>query len=344
LNVWDYEHAAAERLEAGPYAYFAGGAGDEVTLADNVAAYGRWLLRPRVLVDVAETTTATTVLGQDVSMPLLVAPVAFQRMAHPDGEPGMARAVAAAKTVMCVSTMATATWDEIAATGVSRWFQLYVPRDEKIANETVAGAAEAGFTALVLTVDTPVLGRRERDHRTGFSIEYLLGIDWVQEARLTPRTSFTAISRSVTWDDVERFAEISGLPVVLKGIITAEDARLACEHGAAAIVVSNHGGRQLDGVAATLDALPEVVEAVEGRLEVLVDGGIRRGTDVVKALGLGARAVMAGRAPLWGLAVDGELGAARVLELLREEIVLALQLLGCTSPAEVTRAHVARRF
>ena len=342
LNVWDYERAAAERLEEGPYSYFAGGANDELTLAENVAAYRRWLLRPRVLVDVSETSTIATVLGHELSMPILVAPVAFQRVVDPDGEVGMARAAATAGTVMCLSTMATASWDEIGATGVPRWFQLYVPSDPAVAAEVAAGAAEAGFSALVLTVDAPVLGRRERDHRTGFSIDHLLGLEWIQDAKLTPRTAFDSISPSVTWPDVERFASLSGLPVVLKGIVTAEDARLACEHGAAAIVVSNHGGRQLDGVAATIDTLPEVAEAVDGRLEVLVDGGIRRGSDVVKALALGARAVMVGRAPLWGLAVAGERGAAHVLELLRAELHLALQLTGCRSPAEVTRAHVCR--
>jgi isopentenyl diphosphate isomerase/L-lactate dehydrogenase-like FMN-dependent dehydrogenase len=262
---------------------------------------------------------------------------------HPDGEVAMARAAAAAGTAMCLSTLATATWDEVGETGVARWFQLYVPRDPAVAAEVVAGAAEAGFTALVVTVDTPVLGSRERDHRTGFSIDHLLGLEWARNAKLTPRSAFDSMSAGVTWADVERFAALSGLPVVLKGILTAEDARLACDNGAAGIVVSNHGGRQLDGVAASIDALPEVAEAVDGRIEVLVDGGIRRGSDVVKALALGARAVMVGRAPIWGLAVDGEQGAAHVLELLRAELQLALQLSGCRSPAEVTRAHVARR-
>ena len=343
LNVSDYERAAAELLADGPYGYFAGGANDELTLAENVAAYKHWLLRPRVLVDVSETSTATTVLGREVAMPILVAPVAFQRVLHPEGEVAMGRAVAGAGTVMCVSTLATSTWEEIGETGVPRWFQLYVPRDPKIAAEVAAGAAEAGFSALVLTVDTPVLGRRERDHRTGFSIEHLLGLEWMRAAELTPHSAFDSMSAAVTWRDVERFASLSGLPVVLKGVVTAEDGRLACENGAAAVVVSNHGGRQLDGAAATIDSLPEVAEAVDGRIEVLVDGGIRRGSDVVKALALGARAVLVGRAPLWGLAVGGEEGAARVLELLRAELRLALQLTGCRSPAEVTRSHVARR-
>ncbi|HKU59380.1 MAG TPA: alpha-hydroxy acid oxidase [Gaiellaceae bacterium] len=343
LNVFDYEAEAARLLEPGAHGYYAGGAGDEVTLRDNVAAYGRWLLRPRVLVDVDACSTATTVLGQELSMPLAVAPVAFQRVAHPDGEVGMANAARGVGTAMCLSTLSTSTPAEVAATGALRWFQLYVFRDEGVTRDLVAQATDNGFSALVLTVDTPVLGRRERDHRTGFTIPPQTTIASLGRGGVTPGGAFALMSASVTWRDVEQFASWAGLPVLVKGVLTAEDARLACQHGAAGIVVSNHGGRQLDGVAATIDALPEVVEAVDGRVEVLVDGGIRRGADVVKALALGARAVLAGRPPLWGLVVDGEAGAQRVLELLRDEIRLALQLIGCASPAEVTRAHVARR-
>ena len=342
FNVWDYERLAAERLEPGAHGYYAGGAGDELTLRDNVEAFRRWQLRPRMLIDVDECTTATTVLGQDVSMPLLVAPVAFQRVAHPDGEVGMARATKAAGTVMCMSTMATSTPAEVAETGASRWFQLYVFRDEGITRELVARVIDAGFTALVLTVDTPFLGRRERDLRTGFVIPPEFPVASLGQGGLTPVETFALTSASVSWHDLERLMSLSGLPLLVKGVLTAEDAKLACEHGASGIVVSNHGGRQLDGVSATIDALEEVVEAVDGRVEVLMDGGIRRGTDVVKALALGARAVLAGRAPLWGLAVDGEAGARRVLELLQAEILGALQLVGCASPADVTRDHVAR--
>jgi 4-hydroxymandelate oxidase len=343
LNIWDYEAAAAERLEPGAHGYYAGGAGDELTLRDNVEAFRRWQLRPRVLVDVEPCTTATSVLGHEVSMPLLVAPVAFQRVAHPDGEVGMARAAHAAGTVMCLSTMATSTPAELAETGVQRWFQLYVFRDEGITREVVGRVVDAGFTALVLTVDTPVLGRRERDFRTGFVVPPELPVASLGQGGLTPLEAFSLISPSVSWRDIERLASLSGLPVLVKGVLTEEDAKLACEHGASAVVVSNHGGRQLDGVSATIDALEEVVAAVDGRLEVLLDGGIRRGTDVVKALALGARAVLAGRAPLWGLAVDGEAGARRVLELLQAEILGALQLVGCTSPADVTRDRVAHK-
>ena len=340
LNVWDYERLAEERLEPGAFGYFAGGSGDEVTLRDNVAAYGRWQLRRRVLVDVARVSTATTVLGHEVSMPLLVAPTAYQRMAHPDGEVGTARAAAAAGTIMCMSTLATSTQAQVAEAGGQRWFQLYVFRDEGQTRSLVEGARNAGFSALVLTVDAPFSGRRERDLRTGFTISHDYPVATFGRGNMTPAECFALMTPSITWRDAKRLAAEAGLPVIVKGIHTAEDAVLAIEHGAAAIVVSNHGGRQLDGVPASLDILPEVVDAVAGRVEVYVDGGIRRGTDVVKALALGAKAVLAGRPVLWGLAVGGEQGVRHVLELLRAETELALALLGCTSPAEVGREHV----
>jgi isopentenyl diphosphate isomerase/L-lactate dehydrogenase-like FMN-dependent dehydrogenase len=339
LNVWDYERLAGERVEPGAYGYFSGGANDEVTLRDNVEAFRCRQLRPRVLVDVAEPSTVTSVLGTEVALPVLIAPTATQSLAHPDAEIGMARAAAAAGTIMCLSTFSSSEPADVVATGATCWYQLYVPRDEGRAHEVVVRARELGFRALVLTADVPVLGRRERDFRTGFTILNDLDRDTAAGASRPQRFS-DVISASVTWADIERFAALAELPVVVKGVLTAEDAHLACEHGAAALVVSNHGGRQLDGVAATIDALPEVVEAVDGRIEVLMDGGIRRGTDVVKALALGARAVLAGRAPLWGLAADGEAGARHVLELLQAEVELALQLVGCRTPAELTRAHV----
>jgi isopentenyl diphosphate isomerase/L-lactate dehydrogenase-like FMN-dependent dehydrogenase len=345
VNVWEYERLAEEKLPAGAFGYFAGGAGDERTLRANVEAYGRYVLRPRVLVDVTEVTTRTTVLDTDVALPLLVAPTALQRMAHPDGEVATARAAAGAGTIMCLSTIATATAREVAeaAPDAPRWFQLYVLRDSGRTRELVAEAAELGYSALVLTADTPYLGRRERDARNAFAIPGELSIPNMpvpEEGSL--HRQFASMSPAVTWRDVEELASTTGLPVLVKGVLTAEDALLAVEHGAAGVIVSNHGGRQLDGVPATLDALPEVVDAVGGRAEVLLDGGIRRGTDVLKALALGARAAMAGRAILWGLAVDGEAGVARVLGLLRDEIELGLALLGCRSPEEVAAGHVAR--
>ncbi len=341
--MWDYERLAAERLEPGAHGYYAGGAGDELTLRDNVEAFRRWQLRPRMLVDVAACTTTTTVLGQEVSMPLLVAPVAFQRVAHPDGEVAMARAAKAAGTVMCLSTLATSSPAEVATVGGPRWFQLYVLSDEGATRDLIAQAREHGYTALVLTIDAPVRGNRERDARSSFAIPDNIRIEAFGQGGMTPAQVFAQISPSLTWHDLERICAESNLPLLVKGVLTAEDAKLACEHGASGIVVSNHGGRQLDGVSATIDALEEVVAAVDGRVEVLMDGGIRRGTDVVKALALGARAVLAGRAALWGLAVDGEAGATHVLELLRAEILGALQLVGCTSPADVTRDRVTHK-
>ncbi|HZT92083.1 MAG TPA: alpha-hydroxy acid oxidase [Gaiellaceae bacterium] len=344
LNVWDYERLAAQRLEPGAHGYYAGGAGDELTLRDNVEAFQRWILRPRMLVDVETCTTATTVLGHEITLPVVVAPVAFQRVAHPDGEVAMARAARAAGTIMTLSTLATSTPAQVAEVGGARWFQLYVFRDDGVTRELVAQARESGFTALVLTIDAPVRGNRERDVRSAFQIPPEIEVASIRRGGVTPKEVFDMISPSLTWHDVERLAAQTAVPLLVKGVLTAEDARLACEHGAAGVVVSNHGGRQLDGVSATIDALPEVVEAVDGRVEVLVDGGVRRGTDVVKALGLGARAVLAGRAPLWGLVVGGEDGARRVLELLRAEVLNALQLVGATGPAGVTRDRVGRRL
>jgi isopentenyl diphosphate isomerase/L-lactate dehydrogenase-like FMN-dependent dehydrogenase len=333
INVWDYERLAEEKLDANAHAYFAGGAGDEVTLRENVAAFERRKLRPRVLVDVRTVSTATTVLGTHIALPVLIAPVALQRMAHPDGELATARAAAAAGTIMCLSTATTARPAEVAAAapGAPRWFQVYVFGDRSATEELIAEAVANGFSALVLTADTPYLGRRERDVRVDFKIPEHLTVagDIFGEG----------FDAGLSWRDLEWLAGY-GVPVAVKGILTAEDAHRACEHGAAAVVVSNHGGRQLDGVPGSLDALEEVVAAVDGRAEVLLDGGVRRGTDVLKALALGARAVLIGRAMVWGLAADGEKGVADVLRLLRDEVELGLALLGCTSPADVTRGHV----
>ena len=348
LSVADYERLAEERLEPGAWAYLAGGAGDEWTLRENRAAFERWTFRPRILRDVSEISTATTVLGTQLALPVLVAPVAYQELYDPDGECATARAAAAAGAGMCVSTFSTRSHEEIAAAapGLVQWCQLYVFQDRGVTREHLAGAADAGCAAVVLTVDTPRLAQRERDLRAGFEISSDLPLPYARaaigDAPQNPAEQFALLDASVSWRDLEWIAGEGRLPVVLKGIVTAEDAKLAVEHGAAAIVVSNHGGRQLDGVPATLDALPEVVEAAAGRVEIYVDGGIRRGTDVAKALALGARAVLAGRAPMYGLAGAGEEGVRHVLELLREELALTLCLLGCTSPEQLTRSHVQR--
>jgi isopentenyl diphosphate isomerase/L-lactate dehydrogenase-like FMN-dependent dehydrogenase len=345
INVDDFEKAARERLDPGAYGYYAGGAGDERTLRANVEAYARWELRPRVLVDVSEVSTATSVLGTEVELPVLVAPTAFHRLADPEGELATARAAAAAGTVMCLSTLSSVSPAELAAAapGAPQWFQLYWSRDRGFTADLVASVAEAGFRAIVLTVDFPVAGRRERDLRLEFTLPDDLPAPNLP-VTLARRDFHGAlgdiVDTSLTWRDLEWLRSESSLPLLVKGVLTAEDALLAAEHGAEGVIVSNHGGRQLDGVPATLDVLPEVVEAVGERVEVLLDGGIRRGTDVLKALALGAHATLAGRAVLWGLAAAGEEGVARVLELLRNEIASGLMLLGCPRPDDVSRAHV----
>jgi isopentenyl diphosphate isomerase/L-lactate dehydrogenase-like FMN-dependent dehydrogenase len=348
LSVADYERLAEERLEPGPWAYLAGGSGDEWTLRENRAAFSRWTFRPRVLCDVSRISTATTVLGTAIELPVVVAPLAYQQLYHPEGECATARGAAAAGTGMGVSTFSTRTHEEIAAAapGLMQWCQLYVFQDRGVTREHLAEAADTGCSAVVLTVDTPRLAQRERDLRVGFEIPSDLPLPYVRatigDAPQNPADQFALLDPSVSWRDLEWIAGEGRLPVVLKGVVTAEDTETAVEHGAAAIVVSNHGGRQLDGAPATLDALPEVTDAAAGRVEVYLDGGIRRGTDVAKALALGARAVLAGRAPVFGLAAAGEDGVRHVLELVRDELALTMCLLGCTSPEELTRAHVQR--
>lgn len=349
INVSDYERLAESCCEPGYWGYVVGGAGDELTLRDNVEAFRRLLLRPRTLVDVSSVSARTTVLGTEVAMPLLVAPTSLQRVAHPDGEPALARAAAEIGTVYTLSSLGSVRPRELAeaAPDAPRWFQLYWSRDREFTRELVAEAADSGFAALVLTVDLPTAGPRERDLRSGFSLpeglpmpnlpRTLVGTDYFHD------TLGEIVDTSLTWRDLEWLHAECTLPLVVKGVLTAEDALLACEHGAAGIVVSNHGGRQLDGVPATLDALPEVVEAAGGRAEVYLDGGVRRGTDAVKALALGARAVLVGRPALWGLAAGGEEGARHVLELFRDEIQLALVLLGCAAPEDVGPGHVRAR-
>jgi isopentenyl diphosphate isomerase/L-lactate dehydrogenase-like FMN-dependent dehydrogenase len=349
VNVGEYERLAEEALDEGSFGYFAGGAGDEHTLRHNREAFDGWRLRPRMLVDVSSVTTSTTVLGHEVSLPILTSPVAYQRMAHPDGEAAVARATAALGTITCLSTFSTTSLADVAAAAPEgkRWFQLYWHPDRGVTRALLDQVREAGFTAVLFTVDVPVLGRRERDLRTGFALKPGYRIETYGSAlgdlgALTPALAAELIDPRLSWRDLEWLHEAAGMPVLAKGILTAEDAVLAAEHGCAGVVVSNHGGRQLDRSVASLDALPEVVDAVGDRVEVLMDGGVRRGTEVAIALALGARAVMVGRPVVWGLAVDGQAGVQHVLELLRDELAQALALLGCASPGELGRAHVTR--
>jgi isopentenyl diphosphate isomerase/L-lactate dehydrogenase-like FMN-dependent dehydrogenase len=282
-----------------------------------------------------------------VSMPVLVAPMAFQAIAHEDHELGMARGAAAAGTLMCLSTVATAAPADVAvaAPGAPRWLQIYVFRDRDVSDEVITQALEAGFSALVLTADLPVYGIRHREVRAGFGVPEE-DVPAIAAARArgagSEHHALHLLESGLQWDYVAELRERWGVPVVVKGLVTAEDATLACEYGASAVVVSNHGGRQLDGAIASLEALPEVVDAVGDRAEVYLDGGVRGGSDVAMALALGARAVLVGRPAMYGLAFGGAKGVEQVLEIFREETENALALLGCRSPADVTRAHVTR--
>ena len=333
MDLAALEEQARERLPPAVYDYFAGGSFDEVTLAANVADWARLRLRPRVLRDVSTVSTATTVLGTPVAAPILVAPTAFQRMAHPDGECATAAGAAAAGTLMVQSTRSTASCGDVAAAApaLPRWFQVYVLRDRAHTAALIGTAVDAGCRALVLTADTPVLGRRLRDVRNAF----VLPADVAGASRDGPG-NLADQDPALTFADIGWLAETFGLPVVVKGVLGGDDALGCLDAGAAASAVSNHGGRQLDGAVSAAAALPEVVAAVGNRAEVYVDGGVRRGTDVVKALALGARAVMVGRPVLWGLATGGADGVRAVLDGLREELALAMALCSCPTVAEVT--------
>jgi 4-hydroxymandelate oxidase len=332
VQVDDYEPIARSKLPEDLWDYFEGGAGDERTLAENVRAFDRWILRPRVLRGSSTTDTSTRLLDWALSMPILVAPWAFQHRAHPDGEPGVVRAAGRAGTIAVVSSTAADRVEEIAAAAAGAvWWQLYLYADVGHSADLLRRVTAAGFGAICWTVDLPVLGLRHRDTRRGFEPPVPTGL---HELMYEP---------GLSWEHLSFIRDHApGLPVVVKGILTAEDGSLAVEHGADAVVVSNHGGRQLDSVAAGLDALPEVVDAVGGRVPVLMDGGVRRGTDVLKALALGAAAVLIGRPTVWGLAAEGEDGVVGVLEILRVELENAMALTGCASVADIGPELVAR--
>lgn len=353
INTLDYEELAQQRLPPTAWQYYSGGAHDELTLRDNRAAWQRLRLLYRVLVDVRHRDLSTTVLGQPAAMPLLIAPTAFQCMAHPDGELATVRAAGAAGTPMVLSSLANTSVEEVTAAARSPvWFQLYVYRDRQVTVDLVRRVEAAGCSALVVTVDAPLWGRREADVRNRFRLPEGLSVKNLLPAGLSSFPDCDGdsglaayitqvIDPGLTWRDITWLRSITKLPVLIKGLVRADDAALAAEHGVSGIIVSNHGGRQLDGSIATADALPRVIEAAAGRTEVLVDGGIRRGTDVVKALALGARAVLIGRPVLWGLAAAGEAGVADVLAILRSEIDLAMGLCGCTAVSAITRDLIA---
>jgi 4-hydroxymandelate oxidase len=357
VNLFDLEALARERVPREAWDYYASGAEDEVTLRDNRAAFERLSIAYRVMVDVSRRELATSVLGQPIAMPVITAPTAFHCLACPDGELATARAAGAAGTIMILSTLANSrVEDVVAAASGPVWFQLYVYRDRKATEGVVRRAEAAGCRALVLTVDAPVLGRRERDIRNRFRLPPGLAVaNMLPEGygELPPAAAdsglaayfTTLLDPALTWRDVAWLRSITHLPVLVKGIVRPDDALRAAEAGVAGIVVSNHGGRQLDTSPATIDVLPEIADALSAhghRIELLMDGGVRRGTDVLKALALGARAVLVGRPILWGLTVAGEAGVAQVLRMLRDELDLAMALAGAPTVADVTRDLVRR--
>lgn len=351
ISIADLERLAAERMEPAAWDYLAGGAEDERTLVDNVAAFGRRRFLPRVLVEVAALDPSTTLLGTRVASPIGVSPLAAQALAHPDGELATARAAARAGAMFCLSTVSSRSLEEVAAAvppGAPRWFQLYANEDIAFTRRLVERAEAAGYGAIVLTVDLPVLGYREREKRRGWVLDVPLGnftgrdgADAAAEAERDGRVDLDALldqrHAELSWEGLATIRSWSSLPLVLKGILHPEDARRAVEHGAAAVVVSNHGGRQLDRTPAALDALEAVVAAVDGRAEVYLDGGIRRGSDVLMAVALGARAVFTGRPFVYGLGAGGSAGVDRAFTILAEELERAMALLGTPTLAAVTR-------
>ncbi|MFM8808149.1 MAG: alpha-hydroxy acid oxidase [Chthoniobacterales bacterium] len=350
VNLSEFESAARQRLTREAYDYYAGGANDEITLRRNRAAYEEIALHYPVLRDVSARDTSTTVLGEKISFPVMVAPTAFHRMACPEGECAAARAAGRAGTLMVMSTLSTTTIEEVAAAATGPlWFQLYVYKDRGATTDLIRRAEAAGCRALVLTVDAQVWGRREADVRNNFKLPDGLSVANLAEHAKEmfpdgiPRSGLAAyvaqmLDPTLSWKDLAWLRGQTKLPILLKGIVRADDAKLAVEHGVDGVIVSNHGGRQLDTAPATIEALPRVVDAVDGKIPMLVDGGVRRGTDVVKALALGAQAALIGRPILWGLAADGENGAFRVLEMLKAEFDLAMALCGARRVDEIDRS------
>jgi 4-hydroxymandelate oxidase len=355
INLFEYQTLASQHLPQMAWDYYASGAWDEITLRDNRAAFERYKLRPRMLVDVSQRDLSTKLLGQSLPLPILIAPMAFQCLAHPEGEIATAKAAAKLGSVMVLSTLATKSMEEVSTVTnqTHQWFQLYVHRDRALTRVLVERAYAAGFQALCLTVDTPLVGRREKDMRNQFALPpgmELANLSTLTDLEIPYRTGESGlfayfaeqINPALTWADLEWLQSLCPLPVVVKGILRGDDAIRAVEHGARAVIVSNHGGRQLDGAIASVDALSEVVAAVGDKVEVLVDGGIRRGTDVLKALALGAKAVLLGRPVLWGLAVGGEAGVQHVIELLRDELDLAMALSGCANLQDIDPSLVVQ--
>ena len=353
VTLADYEPLARAALDDSAWSYLAGGAADEITLRENRRAWDGWRLLPRVLRPLAGGHTRQTLLGREWPHPIMLAPVAYQRLFHPDGEHASALAAVAQGAGITLSTQASVALEDVArlALGEARrgalWFQLYVQHDRGFTRELVQRAEAAGYEALVVTVDAPTNGARDRERRAGFQLPP--GVRAVNLAGLAPRpiadmppghsALFDGLLHGApTWADIEWLAGLTRLPVLLKGVLHADDAATALRAGAAGLVVSNHGGRTLDTAVTTAFALPRIADVVAGRVPLLVDGGIRRGTDIVKALALGAQAVMVGRPCIWALAAEGALGVARAIRLLRDEFEIALALCGCATLSDADKA------
>jgi 4-hydroxymandelate oxidase len=354
LNLFDLEKLAKEKLPQTSYDYFASGAWDEVTLRENRAAFERIKVHYRVLVDVSKRDLSTTILGQKISLPIIFAPTAFHKLAHPDGELATVRAAGKAGTIMVLSSLSTICVEDVirVATGPV-WFQLYINKDREFTRNLVARVEVAGCTALMVTVDTPEWGRRERDVRNKFHLPPGLAAvnllpsnecgEVIGQSGAGMGQAFSwMLDASLTWNDLDWLCSLTKLPVIVKGICRPDDANRAVEHGARGIVVSNHGARQMDTAPATIEVLSRCAEAVAGRVPVLLDGGVRRGLDVLKALALGATAVQIGRPVLWGLAADGQIGVETIINLLRDELDLAMALAGCASLKDVTTDLIDR--
>ncbi|GCC33195.1 2-Hydroxyacid oxidase 1 isoform X1 [Chiloscyllium punctatum] len=352
----DFEQHAKEILPKAVYDYYRSGADEQQTLRDNVAAFSRWSLCPRVLRDVSKVDLSVTVLGQRINMPICVSATAMQRMAHPEGEVATVKACGRLGTGMMLSTWATSSIEEVAEAvpSATRWLQLYIYKDRELTKSLVRRAEKAGYCGVFLTVDTPYLGKRLADVRNKFKLPPHLRManfetldlafskkDYGDDSGLAVYTA-DAIDPSIKWEDIDWLRELTKLPIVLKGILRADDAREAAKHGIDGILVSNHGARQLDCVPATIDVLAEITDAVGGKVEVFLDGGVRKGSDVLKALALGAKAVFVGRPILWGLAYQGEEGVCDVLQMLKDEFKLALALAGCRSVKEIDKSLVKR--
>ncbi|KAM2859786.1 hypothetical protein COP2_025161 [Malus domestica] len=348
VNVNEYQELARQALPKMYYDYYTGGAEDQHTLKENVEAFRRITLRPRILVDVSRVDMSTTVLGYKISAPIMLAPTAIHQLAHPEGEVATARATAACNTIMILSYMSTCTVEEVASScNAVRFFQIYVYKRRDISAQMVRRAEKNGYKAIVLTADTPRLGRREADIKNKMVAPQLRNFEGLisTEVDSDEGSNLEAFAKgtfdaSLCWEDIGWLKSITNLPILIKGVLTHEDARKAMEVGVAGIVVSNHGARQLDYTPATISVLEEVVHAVGGKIPVLFDGGIRRGTDVFKALALGAQAVLVGRPVVYGLAANGKQGVKRVIEMLKDEFELTMALSGCPRIRDITRSHV----